>query len=129
MRRIWRVAKEYETIGEFSKVLKRLCRLAGLAGLNLFWSRAVSDILADPSLVQRISDYHRCTGSVSDYLDFADAVMNHPEQVYPDVNVVLANSLLMLEPAQGEIHRIRQIAKSLVSRKQTIPGAECAGSA
>jgi hypothetical protein len=129
VRRIWRAARAHEGIGEFSKVLKRIYRLAGLAGLGLLRSRAVSDILADPSLVERISDYYRCTGTIADYLDFADVMMNHPEQVYPDVNVAIANSLLRLEPTQTEINRIRGIAKTLISRKQAIPGAEDCASA
>jgi hypothetical protein len=129
VRRVWRAAKVHEGIGEFNKILKRIYRLAGLAGLGLLRSRSVSDILADPSLVERISDYYRCTGSVADYLDFAGLVMNHPEQVYPDVNVAIANSLLRLEPTQSEINRIRGIAKRLIGRKQPIPGADDCASA
>jgi hypothetical protein len=129
VRRIWRTAKGYEGVGEFNKILKRIYRLAGLAEIGLLRPRAGYDILVDPSLVERISDYYRCTGTISEYLDFVEAMMNHPEQVYPDINVALANSLLRLEPTSADIGRIKRIARSLVSLKQGMPGAEDCASA
>lgn len=124
VRATWRKAKPHESIGEFQKILKRLYRLAGLAGLTIFRARAIQDVLTDPSLVNRVADYVRCTGSVTEYLDFAEALFVHPEQVYPDVNVALAESLLRVEPRAADLRRIRSIARSLIKSERNLPGDE-----
>jgi hypothetical protein len=98
VRRIWREAQPHEGVGEFGKILKRLYRLAGSAGLRLLRNRSASDVLEDPSLVERVADYYRCTGTVNEYLDFVERLMNDREQVYADVNVALVESLLRVEP-------------------------------
>jgi hypothetical protein len=122
---IWKRAKGFEGDGEFAKVLKRLYRLAGLASARRLRHRAARDILADPSsLADRVCDYIRCTGTVQEYLAFATALMNNPEQVYPDVNVALVESLLRLEPSRTDITRIRRLGVALLTRKVVIPGAD-----
>lgn len=121
---IWNRAKSYEGDGEFAKVLKRLYRLAGLAGVRRLRRRAGRDVLTEPSLAERVCSYVRCTGTVDEYLAFADAVMNHPDQVYPDVNVAIVESLLRLEPSIADMSRIRRLAASLLSKQIAIPGAE-----
>ena len=125
VRIVWRKARPHEGVGEFGKVLKRLYRLAGLARLDIFRNRASSDVLQHPSLVARIADYYRCTGSVGDYLDFVESLTTNGEQVYPDVNVALIESLLRLEPQTGDdLLRLRKLAKALLQRKHRMPGAE-----
>jgi hypothetical protein len=121
---IWRRGKQHERLGEFAKVLKRLYRLAGRASLVLFRGRAASDVLRDPSLVGRIADYYRHTGSISEYLDFVDALMGSAEQIYPDVNVSLTESLLRLEPGKADLPRLRKLAKSLIRRERNLPGVD-----
>ena len=126
-RRTWRSARQHESVGEFSKILKRIYRLAGLARLRLLRNRAKGDLLADPSLVERICDYLRCTGSTAEYIDFMESAMGDPEQIYPDVNIALSYSLLRLEPQNtAEKTRIRLFTKSLIKGDRNIPGAaEC----
>jgi hypothetical protein len=130
VRAIWGVAEAHEGVGEFGKVLKRLYRLAGLAGLPIFRSRAAADIIKDPSLVGRIADYYRCTGTVAEYTDFVLELMENPEQTYPDVNVALTESLLRLEPERDGLARLRRLTRSLVLARRDIPGHEdCATAA
>jgi hypothetical protein len=124
VRSIWRKARPHDGIGEFGKVLKRLYRFAGLAQLPLLRERAVTDILADPSLTERIADYYRCTGSITEYLDFFESIMADPEQIYPDVNLKLTESLLRLEPRSRDLGRLRQITARLLRIPQDVPGAE-----
>jgi hypothetical protein len=121
---IWKKAKLYEGDGEFAKVLKRLYRVAGLAGARQLRRRAMRDVLTDPSLADRICDYMRCTGTVDEYFSFAMTTMNNAEQVYPDVNVAIVESLLRLEPSKAEITPIRRLAVSLLSKNISVPGAE-----
>ena len=40
----------------------------------------------------------RYSGSTKEYLAFVFTVMNHPEQIYGDVNLTLVESLLRVEP-------------------------------
>ncbi|HSS51078.1 MAG TPA: hypothetical protein VLX28_19225, partial [Thermoanaerobaculia bacterium] len=110
--------------GEFGKILKRLYRQAGLAGLDIFRSRAADDILQDPALVSRIADYYRCTGSASEYIYFVKALLANPEQIYPDVNIALVESLLRLEPVGPELEELRALTKSLIRREYRLPGEE-----
>jgi len=121
---IWKKAKAYEGDGEFAKVLKRLYRVAGLAGARQLRRRAIRDVLADPTLADRICDYMRCTGTVDEYLSFVMTIMNNAEQVYPDVNVAIVESLLRLEPSRFDAARIRRLAVDLLSRTSSAPGAE-----
>jgi hypothetical protein len=130
VRGIWRRAKHHEGVGEFTKIIKRLYRLASLAGLDIFRDRAERDVLDNPALVERIAAYVRCTGSVYEYLDFVEKLMANPEQVYPDVNIALTESLLRIEPDTSSARRLQGLAKSLISRRNDIPGMnECAATA
>jgi len=124
---IWAKAKVHEGHGEFPKVLKRLYRVAGLAGIRQLRRRAPHDVLLDPSLADRICDYMRCTGTVEEYLSFAILLMNNPEQIYPDVSVAVVESLLRLEPSRKGAARLRQIGIKLLKRELPIAGAaDCA---
>ena len=86
LRQIWAKAQRFEGVGEFEKVLKRLYRLAGFAHLRFLRRRALRDVLANPELADRVCDYMRCSGTVLEYLRWADLLMQAPEQIYPDVN-------------------------------------------
>jgi hypothetical protein len=126
IRKIWLKARPLEGQGEFNKVLKRIYRLAGGAKLRFLRRRARQDMLSDPESAERICAYMRCSGSVREYLAWFRLVMGHPEQIYPDVNVVLGESLLRLEADQVEAASIRLIATSFLTGKRRVPGAgEC----
>jgi hypothetical protein len=121
--RIWSRAHRVEGEGEFDKVLKRIYRLAGFAKLRFLRRRATRDVLANPSLVDRVCDYMRCCGTVSEYLKWAETLMYSAEQVYPDVNVAAIESFLRLEPTIAESRKIRLIATSFLLGRLGIPGA------
>jgi len=72
LRQIWSKAQTHEGVGEFDKILKRLYRLAGFARLRFFRRRALRDVLAKPELAHRVCDYMRCSGSVDEYLRWAE---------------------------------------------------------
>ncbi|MEI8197893.1 MAG: RNA-directed DNA polymerase, partial [Phycisphaerae bacterium] len=124
---IWRRAKVHEGIGHWDKILKRLYRFAALARVRSFRRRTVKDTLANPLLTGRIADYMRSTGSVSEYLEFANAVWSDDCQVYGDVNRVLVESLLRLEPAGADRATLRNIGSAMMRGIFPHPGAgECA---
>lgn len=123
IRRVWQTAQQFEGVGEFDKILKRLYRLAGSARLRFLRRRALKDVLADPEAVHRVCDYMRCTSTVREYVTWTERVMSHPEQIYPDINVALMESLLRVEARGPDASRIRGIAASFVSGKMAIPGA------
>ncbi len=127
VKRIWRRARRDEGIGEWDKILKRVYRLAGLARLRAFRGRAVTDVLTNPDLARRIADYIRCTGTVREFLNFAETLWHHNEQVYPDVNLRLVEALLRLEPDQRDAKRLRSVASDLLKRPMNLAGwQECA---
>jgi hypothetical protein len=127
IQRLWRYARQFENVGEWAKILKRLYRLAGRAESGIFRRRAIKDILGSPDLIVRVSDYMRATGSVSAFLRFAERLWEHPEQSYSSVNLALCEALLRLEPAPAEARRIRQIGSGLLSGGYAIANAvECA---
>jgi len=121
---IWRRMLGVEGEGEFDKVLRRMYRLAGLSGRRFLRRRAMNDILSTPTLADRVSDYMRCSGTVSEYLDWTEGILDNDEQVYSDVNVTLLSGVLRLEPAPHEALRIRRLAMQLLSRRSNFPGAE-----
>jgi hypothetical protein len=124
LRLIWARAKSHEGKGEFDKVLRRLYRLAGFAGLRFLRQRSQQDVLTDPGLTDRVSDYIRCSGSALEYISWALALMQTAEQVYPDVDAALTEGLLRLEPTRFEARRIRQLAAAFLKGETTFTGAE-----
>jgi hypothetical protein len=122
VRSIWHKARPLEGVGEFDKILSRLYRLAGRASLNLFHARALNDLLSKPELAERVCDYMRCTTSPSSYLDFVEGAMSSPEHIYPDVSVILTESLLRVETRGTTAGRIRGIALALLKDSLVIPG-------
>lgn len=123
----WRIAKQHEDVGEWTKILSRTYRLLAQVGLRTLRSRALHDVLKYPTLASRIADYMRSTGSVAEFIDFAESLWNHPEQVYGDVSVALLEKCLRLEPDRGEAKALRQIASSFLAGTKKVPGsADCA---
>lgn len=126
LRLIWSRAQRHEGTGEFDKVLRRLYRLAGFASLRFLRRRALRDMLNDPGLADRVCDYMRCSGTALEYSRWADGVMQHDEQVYPDVNVALTEGFLRLEANRFESGKIRSLAAAFLSGKSSVSGAsEC----
>ena len=123
---IWTRAKAHEDIGNWDKILSRIYRLAGLAKRRFLRQRAKADVLANPGLADRIADYVRCTGTVSEYVSFVEGVWSDDRQVYPDVNRVLVESLLRLEPAADERKLLRQLATRLLQKRVKFPGSNIA---
>jgi hypothetical protein len=66
----------------------------------------------------------RCTGSVDEYLDFASSLVSNPERIYPDINVVVVESLLRLEPSRAGATRLRGLGVSLLKRQLSVVGAD-----
>jgi hypothetical protein len=130
LRAVWESALRREGHGHWDKVLKRFYSLAGRCESRLLRRRATRDLLCHPSLAERIIDYIRCTGSPHDHIDFVERIFGTPEQVYGDVNVVLCESLLRLEPAKEGIERIRNLALEMLGGKREFPGSvDCAAMA
>jgi hypothetical protein len=71
--------------------------LAGLTKARFLRTRAEKDLLENPPLAERISDYIRCSGSVAEYLDFVRLILAHKERIHDDVALVFFESLLRLE--------------------------------
>ena len=127
LRRIWKRTRKRDNTGEWNKVLKRFYRLAAVARSNLLKGRALDDILKYPELTRRIADYMRCTTKLRDYLRFVKEVWLHSEQVYPDVNIALVESLLRLEPNEDQKRYVRDLATQLLKGGASLIGRyECA---
>jgi hypothetical protein len=76
------------------------------------------------------ADYIRCTGTVTEHITFIEKALAHPEQVYPDVNHALVESLLRVEAAKRGARLIRQWAVKLLCERPPITGAQaCAETA
>ena len=126
LRVIWEKAQRHGGTGEFDKILGRFYKLAGIARLRFLRARALQDVLTNPRMVGTICDYMRSSGTVSEYLNWGKTLMHHEEQIYPDVNVGLTESLLRLEPESLEEKKILELADRLLSKTTNIPGAsEC----
>lgn len=105
-------AKPVEGQGQWDKILKRVYRLAAFSKGRWLRRRALGDLLRYPGLASRIADYIRVTGTVSEFVDFAESVWGNSEQVYGDVNATLFESCLRLEPSTEDRPRLRRIAVS-----------------
>lgn len=93
--------------------------------LHISFCRAVSDLIRYPRLSTRIADYVRCTGSVNDYITFVKTVWNNPEQIYPDINLQLCESLTRLEPKKNVAKKLRSIGSDLLNGKILYRGLPC----
>lgn len=112
---IWREAQSHEHDGEWDKILSRFYRYAAIGRGRSFRRRAVRDALSYPKITRRIADYMRATGSVSEYLEFVSSLCGHEEQVYPDVNLTLIESVLRLEPSTADARTLRTLASDILT--------------
>jgi hypothetical protein len=120
--KIWRKYRRVDGDGEWGKVLKRFYRLGGISGARFLRRRAFQDILIEPTLADRVADYMRVTSNAGEYSNFILQIWGHEEQVYPDVNRVLAEGLLKTEPTPLEARLIRNIASGLLTGKYSFSG-------
>ncbi len=120
----WKMAQKYEGRGQWDKILKRFYRIAGRYGMRFLRRRAILDVLKTPTLVRRVCEYVRATGTVTEYLDFVRALWTHPEQVYGDVNATLFESFLRLEPDAAGRSMIRMAAVATMKDAQKFDGVE-----
>jgi len=95
--RVWRAAQKNRDKGEWEKIQKRVYRLAGSIKAKTLRKKAVRDIIKSPMLAEHVADYMRCSGSAVAYLKFVKAVLEHKEQIYEDVDLLLTESLLRLQ--------------------------------
>jgi len=117
--RAWRVAFTQEGTGQWSQIQKRFYRLAGLTRARFLRKRAQKDLLDNPSLAERISDYMRCSGSVTEYLDFVKVALAHKEQIHYDVTLVFVESLLRLETKGARAKMLVRTAERLLNAVNT----------
>ena len=72
--RVWRIALRNEGKGQWDQLQRRIYKVAGLVRARFLRHRAQRDLLANPSLAEKASDYVRCSGSAAEYLDFVKTV-------------------------------------------------------
>ena len=122
---IWRQSRQFEHDGgEWGKVLKRFYRLAGIGGARFLRHRAMRDVLQEPTLAVRVSDYMRVTGDARQYIDFVSRLWGHEEQIYPDVNRALTEGLLRVEARGEDAYNCRVLASRLLAKRHEFPGWE-----
>ena len=112
-----------ETGGEWKKVLKRFYRLAGIGGTGFLRGRAATDLLENPALAVRVVEYMRVTGDARAFVDLAESLWNHPQQVFPDVNRAVMEGLLRVEAGSGDALVLRDLASNMLAGRYEIPGA------
>jgi hypothetical protein len=117
--RIWRMAQRHERKGQWGQIQKRVYRLAGLTRARFLRSRAEMDLLENPPLAERISDYMRCSGSATEYLNFVRAILVHGEQIHDDVALVFVESLLRLEAKGAHAITLARTAEKLLNGVRT----------
>lgn len=120
----WKRALKHEEEGQWDKILKRFYRVAGRHRMRFLRRRALRDVLRAPTLVRRVSDYMRATGSVAEYLEFARGLWTHAEQVYADVNAALFESFLRLEPDAAGKSMLRSAAVTTMNGKTKFAGID-----
>ena len=121
----WDAARRHEGVGEWEKILKWFYRLAALCQWRGLRRRASNDLIACPRLSDRIANYIRVIGSDEEYLTFAQKLWTNPEQVYPDVNITLLETLLRLEANPSVAKRIRVVATDLLAGELLGGNADC----
>lgn len=119
----WTRAKALEGVGEWQKVLKRFYRQAARAKSKFLVRRAANDIKEFPGLVDRVADYVRYVCSADEVVTFVAGLLGDPEQVYPDVNFQLIESLLKLSPDATTAKRLCKFATAILNDATSFPGA------
>lgn len=118
----WKIAVKSEGDGEWQKVLKRFYRQAARAGSRLLVKRAVIDVKQIPALVDRVVDYIRYVSDPDEVIDFVEALLHDPEQVYADVNYQLVESLLKLSPEPMTAKRLQKMSTQIFDQTIRFPG-------
>lgn len=121
---LYRRCKTHEGMGQWDKVLKRLYRMAAIGGVRVLRRRALRDILRYPTMASRVAEYIRTTGNASEHMEFVQSVWSHAEQVYPDVNAAMFESLLRLEADTDQRKKITRLASQILRSKEQFVGAE-----
>ena len=67
--RVWRAALQNEGKGQWEQIQNRVYKLAGVTKGRFLRRRALSDVLENPTLAERISSYMRCFGFSSGILE------------------------------------------------------------
>ena len=98
--------------------------MAGVARARFLRRRAIADMLAVPGLADRIADYMGASGSANEYLLFSTTIKEHPEQIYPDVDLALTEGLLRVEGDAFIARQIRATATLLLSGNQVAPQSQ-----
>jgi len=124
---IYRQCMKHEGTGHWDKVLKRLYRIAAIAGVRGLRRRAMRDVLRYPTMASRVGEYMRATGTVAEHLGFVRAVWSHAEQVYPDVNAMMCESLLRIEATPGQSREVAALASRILRGEETFAGVERCG--
>ncbi len=112
--RVWRMALQNEGEGQWSQIQKRFYRLGGITKARFLRRRAMRDLLQNPTLAERVSDYMRCSGSVAEYMKFVRSVLKHKEQIHDDVVLIMVESLLRLETSGPRARAILRWASELL---------------
>ena len=113
--RIWRVALQNEGKGQWEQIQSRVYKLAGVTKARFLRRRAISDLLENPTLAERISSYMRCSGSAAEYLRFIKSVISHRQQIHKDVPLLLLESLLRVETTSYSARRILRMAETVLT--------------
>ncbi len=122
--RAWNIAKGAEDTGEWSKILRRFYRFAARGRARFMRARTRRDILSRPELAARICEYLHYCSSTSECIDFAEDLLEEPEQVYPDVSFQLLEWLLRLEPTAVEARRLRRLFQAIFHGTLQFPGQQ-----
>lgn len=123
VRREWAVARQLEGEGEWQKILKRFYRQAARSRSKLLVRRARADVKEMPGLVERITDYLRYVSDVNTAISFVETLLADEEQIYPDVNYQLIESLLKLSPERSAALRLSHFGLELLKMTVEFPGA------
>jgi ABC-type uncharacterized transport system YnjBCD ATPase subunit len=115
VRVIWARAVRDEGVGEWSKILKRVYRLAGAARGRFLRRRATADLFGHPTIARRVCEYIRCTGTAREYLAFLQKLIANPEQVYPDITYTAIDVALRLPADQSVRSQLRRLAATLLA--------------
>lgn len=117
--RVWRLALQNEGKGQWEQIQSRVYKLAGMTKARFLRRRAISDLLENPTLAERISSYMRCSGSSSEYLRFIKSVISHRQQIHTDVPLLLLESLLRVETPSYSARRILRMAETILNAVMT----------
>ena len=115
----WKAARQFESEGEWGKVLRRFYLAAGRLGLRLFVRRSHDDVLADPSMAGRAAEYLRTVCLPAEFISRALDVIKDERIVYPDVTRVFTDEILKIDTLAvtgTDRRRLRHLARRALGR-------------